>query len=180
MAIVYLSLGSNVGDSFSYLKQAVHYLTQPEEITVARVSSIYETDPVGLTDQAAFLNMVVEVETNLSAEALLDKCLSVERKLGRKRVIRWGPRTIDLDILLYNADNMKTESLVIPHPRMHERSFVLIPLLDLNSSIIHPVLNEPIIDIQQSLGDQDGIRLWKTINEGNVSEFLETKRIILR
>ena len=168
--LAYLSLGSNIGDSFGHLKQAVQYLTQDTQVNVVAVSSIYETDPVGLTDQEAFLNMVVEVETELSANGLLSLCLSVEEKLGRKRVVRWGPRTIDLDILLYNSDNIKSDSLIIPHPRMHERSFVLIPLVELNTSIKHPVLNKPILDIQSSLGDQDGVRLWKRINNGRVSE----------
>src|SRR5699024_9592520 len=97
-------------------------------------SSIYETAPVGFIDQADFLNMVIEVETRLSPIELLDVCQEIELRLGRERVIRFGPRTIDLDILLYNQENLETERLSIPHVRMHERAFVLVPLAEIAHS----------------------------------------------
>ncbi|MGI2329746.1 2-amino-4-hydroxy-6-hydroxymethyldihydropteridine diphosphokinase [Planococcus sp. YIM B11945] len=147
----YLSLGSNMGDRLDMLKQAVRYLTEHPAIEVAEISSLYETEPVGFTDQHPFLNMAVHINTALSAHELLDICQEIEQRLDRKRIIRWGPRTIDLDILLFNQENMNTERLVVPHPRMHERAFVLIPLLELN-----PALGDFELPAQQ------GVQLWKT------------------
>lgn len=172
-AVAYISLGSNIGNSFLHLKEAVQLIHEIEKTSIMQVSSVYETDPVGMEDQEAFLNMVVEVKSDLNPQQLLAKCLEVENHLGRKRVIRWGPRTIDLDILLYNADHIKTESLIIPHPRMHERSFVLIPLLEINPSITHPIFSTPFSTIQQSLGDHEGVRIWKKNVHNSLAELLE-------
>lgn len=147
----YLSLGSNMGDRLDMLKQAVRYLMDETEIEVVGISSLYETDPVGFTEQAAFLNMAVHIKTSLTALELLDVCQAIEQRLDRKRIVHWGPRTIDLDILLYNQDHMETERLTLPHPRMHERSFVLIPLLELNPAL--EGFENP---------DPQGVRLWKT------------------
>ncbi|TWT28640.1 2-amino-4-hydroxy-6-hydroxymethyldihydropteridine diphosphokinase [Planomicrobium sp. CPCC 101110] len=147
----YLSLGSNMGDRLEMLKQAVRSLVEHPSIEVAGISSLYETEPVGFTEQSPFLNMVVHVKTDLPALELLDICQEIEQRLDRKRVLRWGPRTIDLDILLYNQENMKSERLVVPHPRMHERAFVLVPLLELN----------PKFGGFERLEGQD-VRLWKT------------------
>ncbi|TDL30397.1 2-amino-4-hydroxy-6-hydroxymethyldihydropteridine diphosphokinase [Jeotgalibacillus sp. S-D1] len=161
MTTAYLSLGSNVGDSYDNLQQAVRLLHELEGTQITRVSSIYETDPVGVTDQPAFLNIAVEAETAKSAKDLLAACLDIEAGLGRKRGIRWGPRIIDLDILLYDDDIMESDTLMIPHPRMHERSFVLIPLLEINPGLHHPSLEIPFSVIQEELGDREGVRLWK-------------------
>ncbi|OHX51874.1 2-amino-4-hydroxy-6-hydroxymethyldihydropteridine diphosphokinase [Planococcus salinarum] len=147
---IYLSLGSNMGDRLEMLKQAVRTLVKHPEVNVLKISSLYETDPVGYTEQDAFLNMVVYLQTDLSALELLDLCQGIERELNRKRDVRWGPRTIDLDILLFNHDNIKTERLIIPHPRMHERAFVLVPLLEL----------DPAHDFTEP--QRDGIKLWET------------------
>ncbi|KIL52483.1 2-amino-4-hydroxy-6-hydroxymethyldihydropteridine diphosphokinase [Jeotgalibacillus campisalis] len=160
-SLAYLSLGSNQGEPFVNLKEAVAQLDEIEGIQVSRVSSIYETDPVGVTEQNAFLNLAAQVETTLTPEELLIVCQTIENNLGRKRVVRWGPRTIDLDILMYNADQYRSKSLTIPHPRMHERSFVLVPLLELNPDLVHPELNVSLKQLQQTLMDQDGVRLWK-------------------
>ena len=130
-------------------------------VDVLKISSLYETDPVGVTEQEAFLNMVVYLQTELSALELLKVCQDIERELNRKREIRWGPRTIDLDILLFNHDNMKTERLIIPHPRMHERAFVLVPLLELDPT-------QDFIEPQR-----EGIKLWNTY--GSVDSFLFEK-----
>lgn len=152
----YLSLGSNIGDRLEMLKQATVLLAQHPKVNVINISSIYETAPVGFTDQEPFLNMVVHIKTSCSALELLDLCQEVEQKLLRKRLVRWGPRTIDLDILLYNQDNMETERLTIPHPRMHERAFVLIPLMEINPTI------------KESLQiDNEGIEVWKTYSDIN-------------
>ena len=149
----YLSLGSNIGDRLDMLKQAVRMLTEHPSVQVAAISSLYETEPVGFTEQEPFLNMVVHVRTDLPAIELLDLCQAIEQKLQRKRLIRWGPRTIDLDILLYNQDDMETERLIVPHPRMHERAFVLIPLLEVNPSL--KKMTPP---------SSQAVRLWKSYN----------------
>ncbi|MCJ1908488.1 2-amino-4-hydroxy-6-hydroxymethyldihydropteridine diphosphokinase [Planococcus ruber] len=160
MNISYLSLGSNMGDRFDMLKQAVKLLDQHPQIWVKSISSLYETDPVGYTEQEPFLNMVVCLHTAMTAIDLLDVCQGIEQKLDRKRLIRWGPRTIDLDILLYNQETIETERLVVPHPRMYERDFVLIPLIE-----IAPSLKEEAKPLNQ------GVRLWKTYT--SVEDFIE-------
>lgn len=147
----YLSLGSNMGDRLDMLKQAVRLLMEHPAIEIAAISSLYETEPVGFTAQEPFLNMVVHVQTDLSPLELLDFCQEVEQQLQRKRVVRWGPRTIDLDILLYNQEKIASERLVVPHPRMHERAFVLIPLLEVN----------PFLEGMPEPPEQ-GVKIWKT------------------
>ncbi|MFC4737789.1 2-amino-4-hydroxy-6-hydroxymethyldihydropteridine diphosphokinase [Bacillus daqingensis] len=127
----YISLGANIGDRFSQLEDAVHMLHRLEHIKVTNQSSYYETKPVGVTDQPDFLNAVVEIETDLAPLALLEKTQSIEQELGRVRKKKWGPRTIDLDILLYGDENIELESLIIPHPRMRERGFVMLPLAEI-------------------------------------------------
>lgn len=131
MSTAYVSLGSNQGDRLQLLRSAVTMLRDTASIDVTRISSVYETDPVGYQDQPPFLNIVVEVETSLAPHALLKACQSIERALGRVRTIRWGPRTIDLDILLVGDVGLDEEVLTIPHPRMTERAFVLIPLAEI-------------------------------------------------
>jgi 2-amino-4-hydroxy-6-hydroxymethyldihydropteridine diphosphokinase len=159
--IAYLSLGSNLGDRLDYLKSAIQALDSHPDIKVASTSSVYETDPVGYTDQGKFLNLAVKIETSLGAEALLDTCLNIEKSLGRVREIKWGPRTIDLDILLYNNENIETDRLVIPHPRMHERLFVLIPILEIDPFLKIPTNDKPLIDLIEQIPNKKGVRLWK-------------------
>lgn len=158
--IAYLSLGSNIDDRFNYLGQAVKKLNDREHTQVIKASSIYETDPVGYTDQACFLNMVIKIKTNLSPFELLAHCLFIEEQLGRKRIIRWGPRTIDLDILLYNQENIKTNTLSIPHPRMYERPFVLIPLAEIEPNLFLPEKNQTVKEFVDHISNK-GVRLWK-------------------
>lgn len=162
MNTVYISLGSNIGNRLEYLQQAVRLLQQVERVNVVNVSSVYETDPVGYENQEAFLNMVAEIETLLSPHELLKKCNEIEAKLGRTRDVRWGPRTVDLDILLYNEENMKTEDLIIPHPRMMERGFVLIPLVELQANLIDPLSKQLIADVAHV--QKEGVHLWKTFD----------------
>ncbi|MBS4175747.1 2-amino-4-hydroxy-6-hydroxymethyldihydropteridine diphosphokinase [Bacillus sp. FJAT-49736] len=162
--IAYLSLGSNLGDRADYLKNALKELSNHPEIDLLKMSSIYETEPVGYTEQGNFLNIVVKIATTFSAEQLLDVCQHTEKELGRIRDIRWGPRTVDLDILLFNNDNIKSEKLIIPHPRMHERAFVLIPLMEIEPSIQLPTWKAPLNEILNGIPDKEGVRLWKQIN----------------
>lgn len=126
----FVGLGSNLGDRLDLLQRAVVLLGRTHGVAVVRSSRVYETEPVG-PPQPRYLNAVVEVSTTLSARALLDACLAVERRLGRVRSDRWGPRTIDLDLLTFADERIDLPGLVVPHPRMHERAFVLAPLLEL-------------------------------------------------
>jgi len=169
----YIALGSNMGDRFEYLKKAIFLLNSHEEIRVVNTSSIYETDPVGYTDQEQFLNMAVQVSTSLKPNELLDECLKIEEQLGRKREVRWGPRTLDLDILLYNQENIETEKLTIPHPRMSERAFVILPLLEMDPNLMLPTMEEPLDSCLQSIPDKEGVRIWKQKNGEDVFALIE-------
>lgn len=160
----YISLGTNIGDREGFLKKAIQEIGQHEEIIVEQVSSIYETDPVGYLDQDPFLNLVIKISTTLTPLQLLEVTQSIEQNLGRKRELRWGPRTIDLDILLYNQENIEVEHLRIPHPRMFERSFVLIPLKEIN----------PSLKVENKLLEDKGVRLWKQKNGGEELGLLES------
>lgn len=160
----FLGLGSNLGDRAAYLARAVRLLETPGVRVVAR-SPVYESPPWGKTDQPSFLNQVVAVETWLSPRQLLDRCQAVERALGRVRTVRWGPRTVDLDILLYGAVTVSTAELVIPHPHIHRRAFVLVPLLDLEPDLRLPT-GEPVRDVLASLPDRADVRPWKGPQRG--------------
>ncbi|HSH24549.1 MAG TPA: 2-amino-4-hydroxy-6-hydroxymethyldihydropteridine diphosphokinase [Massilibacterium sp.] len=159
----YLALGSNVGDRYYYLKQALQKVSATEEIEMTRMSSIYETDPVGYENQDCFLNMVIEVKTTFSPHDLLLYLQRVERELGRKRDVRFGPRTLDLDILLYEEEKIETDSLQIPHPRMTERAFVLIPLKEINKDIVIPREHRSLTQLIEEAEDKLGVRLFKKI-----------------
>jgi 2-amino-4-hydroxy-6-hydroxymethyldihydropteridine diphosphokinase len=135
----YVGLGANLGDRAATLKRAVELLGQRPGIEVAAVSSFRETDPVGFLDQPRFLNAVVSLETSLGAEALLATLLDVERELGRVREgPRFGPRTVDLDLLLVDDLTLELPGLTLPHPRLHERAFALEPLAELDPELVVP------------------------------------------
>ncbi|MFK3939506.1 2-amino-4-hydroxy-6-hydroxymethyldihydropteridine diphosphokinase [Alkalihalobacillus sp. NPDC078783] len=161
MANVYLSLGSNMESRIGYLEKAISKLRLMKDSEVTAISSIYETDPVGYVDQPSFLNLVVCLSTTLPPFELLAETQQIENELGRKREIRWGPRTIDLDILLYDQENMKMESLTLPHPRMWERSFVIIPLLELAPDLSFNVQGVTLKEVYNQLHDKEGVRMWK-------------------
>ncbi|MFD1040722.1 2-amino-4-hydroxy-6-hydroxymethyldihydropteridine diphosphokinase [Virgibacillus byunsanensis] len=158
----FIAFGTNIEPRSSHLISALDLLQAHESIEVQRKSSIYQTAPVGYTDQADFLNRVVLINTRLTSEELLDYCQSIEKQLGRKREIRFGPRTIDLDILLYNQENRKTERLIIPHPRMHERAFVLIPLEEIAPDFVLPTQNKRVRDLIKQLSETDikDVTIW--------------------
>ena len=162
MNTAYLSLGSNMGDRLEMLQDAIRLLIDNQDIHVSRISSIYETAPVGYTDQAAFLNMVVEIQSDLSAKEILFVCLETEQSLGRIREFRWGPRCIDLDILLFNDENIVSENLMVPHPRMLERGFVLIPLVELNPNGKHPMTGMSFSQYVEK--QKEGVHLWRTFD----------------
>jgi 2-amino-4-hydroxy-6-hydroxymethyldihydropteridine diphosphokinase len=134
----FIGLGSNLGDRLATLREAVLMLADTGGVDVVRTSRVYETTAIGPA-QPDYLNAVAQLWTWLSARELLDVCLGIEEKLGRVRDERWGPRTIDLDLLNYGSEVIQDPDLVVPHPRMHERAFVLVPLLELEP---HPLLPE--------------------------------------
>ena len=143
MKIVYLGLGSNVGDREAHLREALDKL-QARDLRLRRASSLYETEPVGLRDQRWFLNQVSEFESELFPLQLWQRIRRVENHLGRKRVVVNGPRTIDIDILLYGSALVKTAELEVPHPRYRERRFVLEPLAELNASLRDPETRQTV------------------------------------
>jgi 2-amino-4-hydroxy-6-hydroxymethyldihydropteridine diphosphokinase len=135
----YLGLGSNLGDRAAILRAALEQLAGEPGVLVVAVSAVRETEPVGLLDQPRFLNAAVAVETELSARELLDRLLGIERRLGRMREgPRFGPRTIDLDLLVYGDERLDEPGLQVPHPRLHERMFALEPLFELDPALVVP------------------------------------------
>ncbi|HXS96847.1 MAG TPA: 2-amino-4-hydroxy-6-hydroxymethyldihydropteridine diphosphokinase [Candidatus Limnocylindrales bacterium] len=146
MAKVYLSLGSNLGDRQANLQAAIDRFPAAG-IQLLRVSPVYETEPVDYLDQPSFLNLVVEVETELAPCDLLSQTTAIEKELGRVRNIPKGPRTIDIDILFYDEAVIETPTLTIPHPRLAERRFVLVPLNDLEPNLRHPVTKQTVQEL---------------------------------
>ena len=146
MKIVYLGLGSNVGDREANLRAAIERLEAPD-LRVLRVSPVYETEPVDYTEQRWFLNLVVEAETSLFPMQLLARVARIERALGRLRTVPKGPRSIDIDILLYGKAVIRSEALEVPHPRMDERRFVLAPLADLAPDLRHPIAHRTVSEM---------------------------------
>ena len=138
MTRAYVGLGANLGPREITLLRAVDLLGASEGVAVRAASQLRETEPVGVVDQPAFLNGAVELDTDLSARELLDRLLDVERELGRVRGERWGPRTIDLDLLVFGAETIDEPGLRVPHPRLHERRFALEPLAELAPDLVVP------------------------------------------
>ncbi len=147
----YLGLGSNEGNRHQYLLEAIQILNQHDEVHVANQSMVHETAPVSHIEQGDFLNQIVQVETALDPPSLLRVCLDTEASLGRVREERWGPRTIDIDILFYGDEIIQLNGLTIPHPEVHKRSFMLAPLAEIAPEHVHPVLKSSIAAMLQLL-----------------------------
>jgi 2-amino-4-hydroxy-6-hydroxymethyldihydropteridine diphosphokinase len=164
LTIVYIGLGSNQGDRISYLQQGLRLLTDHEGIKLLSASSFYETEPVGDDDQHWFVNVAIAVETALPPEPLLAACLKVENQLGRKRDATRpnGPRTLDIDLLLYDNLVWQSPELTLPHPEVHKRAFVLVPLLEVNAKLIHPVYNKTMEQLHQALEAPEEVYLYGT------------------
>ncbi|MEW6215643.1 MAG: 2-amino-4-hydroxy-6-hydroxymethyldihydropteridine diphosphokinase [Nitrospirota bacterium] len=146
MAIVYIGIGSSLGNRQENCLRAIELL-QEKGITVKKRSSMYETEPWGVKDQPQFINMVLEIETGLEPEELLRILKDIEKEVGREESFKWGPRTIDLDILLFDDITLNKDDLKIPHPLMHERDFVLRPLCEIAPDKKHPLLRKTIKEL---------------------------------
>lgn len=150
----YLSIGSNIGNKKENIELAIERLTSIKEIKVTKVSTIIETEPWGYENQDTFLNGALEIKTILSPKELMEVLLKIELEMKRERLIKWGPRIIDLDILIYDNIISEDEFIVIPHPRMEEREFVLKPLSEIAPFIIHPILKKRVIKLLEELNDK--------------------------
>jgi len=160
-AKAYVGLGSNLGDRAGNLLLAVRGMMEAS-LCVTRVSSIYETEPVSEVKQPPFLNMAVEIGNTLpTPEQVMARLLRIEFALGRTREVKDGPRTIDLDLLLYGEIQKDTEFLRLPHPCLHERRFVLEPLVEIAPRVIHPILKTSVAELLESVADESAVKRWE-------------------
>ncbi|MDP1809180.1 MAG: 2-amino-4-hydroxy-6-hydroxymethyldihydropteridine diphosphokinase [Actinomycetota bacterium] len=160
MSVAYIGLGSNIGFRDDNIKRAVEELDAAADIKVTKVSSIYETKPVGYLDQPDFLNAVVEIETTLTPRQLLVVAKSIEKQLERRHDIHWGPRTIDLDILLVDLIEMDEADLNLPHPEVKKRAFVLVPLAEIAPELRLPG-GKQVRELLTDLGKIEGVKMYK-------------------
>ena len=164
MTLAYLSLGSNTKNKEQLIEQAVGLINLSENVKLVRTSALYETEPWGVKNQNWFLNLAAEIKTSLSASELLEKMQLIEKTLGRDRTkeIRWGERPIDIDIIFYGHEIVNLPNLTVPHINMHNRAFVLVPLLELIPDFTHPVLNKTVSEIYDSLVEVEDVFLYGT------------------
>lgn len=163
MKDVFLGLGSNVGQREMYLNKAVSALGSRKDIQIRFVSSIYETEPWGKKDQESFLNQVVEIETQLDPQRLIAVCQEIEKALGKEKNNRWGPRTIDIDLLLFGDRVVDERNVQIPHPQLLERKFVLIPLTEVAPFVKIPGFGKTVRDALKACSDQGSVRLYEKV-----------------
>lgn len=162
MSRAFVSLGSNLGDREAHLQRALRAIGATAGIQQLEVSRIYETDPVGPLPQGPYLNAVVEIETELEPRALLERLLQIEAEEGRiRRGVRGEARTLDLDLLLFDDRCIEDDALVVPHPRMHERGFVLEPLCELAPQWVHPRSGQTVAELAARVRDPEAVRPWR-------------------
>lgn len=153
--IAYIGVGSNLEEPLRQCRLALQNISALNDTRLLRASSFYRTEPVGVREQAAFVNAVAEIRTELSPGTLLGALKAIEHQMGRRETLRWGPRIIDLDILLYGLDIVQEEDLIIPHPEFHKRRFVLAPLCEISSYVIHPAFGISMQGLLIRLDDDD-------------------------
>ena len=163
----YIGLGSNLGDREGMIREAIQSIAALPETTLGRVSSLYDTEPVGELEQPNFLNAVIAVDTELTARRLLWNLMLIERQLGRVRApkSRYGPRTIDLDMLFFGDLVLDEPELQLPHPEVANRAFVLIPLAELEPTLMHPVLGETVVNLLARLKARPGVRRMSRLQD---------------
>ena len=155
MERVFLGLGSNIGDRTANIERASRLIGEIEAVRLVRMSSLFETEPVGYEDQPDFINAVLEIGTPLTPRELLAAVKEIEQRMGRTRTVRFGPRIIDVDILLFGQRVIDEPGLTIPHPRMHERRFVLGPLAEIAPEAVHPVLKKSVMELYRDLSPHE-------------------------
>jgi 2-amino-4-hydroxy-6-hydroxymethyldihydropteridine diphosphokinase len=155
--VAYIGIGSNLGDKRSHCEKAISQILKSDRHKLLAKSSFFKTKPVGYTSQDWFVNGVIKIETDLEAPELLRTLKTIESQLGRSETFRWGPRTIDLDILFFDDIEIHTEELQIPHPRIQNRQFVLVPLVEIDRNLIHPVLKKTIQDLLNNFKEDQGV-----------------------
>jgi 2-amino-4-hydroxy-6-hydroxymethyldihydropteridine diphosphokinase len=155
--IAYIGIGSNIGDKINQCEKAISEILKVDHHKLLAKSSLFKTQPTGYTSQDWFVNGVIKIETDLEAHELLRKLKAIESQLGRTETFRWGPRTIDLDILFFDDAEIHTEELQVPHPSIQERQFVLIPLAEIDRYLIHPVLKKTVQELLNNIKEDQGV-----------------------
>lgn len=158
MTRAFIGLGSNLGERVANIRRAIELLEGCKDVEVLRRASLYETEPVGIEAQPWFINTVVEIETRLTPCELFKLCKQIEGQVGREHKGRWGPREIDVDILLFGDVITNSDELVIPHPELHKRRFVLVPLCEIEGELMHPVLKESLQGLLTQLADAKTVK----------------------
>ncbi len=157
--IAYIGIGSNIGDKLQNCERAIFEILKADRHKLLAKSSLFKTQPVGYTSQDWFINGVIKIETELEAHELLRTLKTIESQLGRAESFRWGPRTIDLDILFFDDIEINTEELQVPHPLIQKRQFVLIPLAEIDRNLVHPVLKKTVQEILIHLEEDQGVEM---------------------
>jgi len=155
--IVYIGIGSNIGDKVNQCERAISEILKVDHHKLLAKSSLFKTQPIGYTSQDWFVNGVIKIETDLGASELLRTLKTIESRLGRMETFRWGPRTIDLDILFFDDAEIHTEELQVPHPFIQERQFVLIPLAEIDQHLVHPVFKKTVQELLNDIKEDQGV-----------------------
>ena len=163
--IAYIGIGSNTGDKVQECEKAIAEILKVDRHKLLAKSSFFKTQPIGYTLQDWFINGVIKIETDLEPLDFLRALKTIESQMGRPETFRWGPRNIDLDILFFDDREMETGEIQIPHPHVHERQFVLIPLAEINRDLVHPCLKKTIGEILENLEEDQGVEKLKTRNQ---------------
>lgn len=157
---ILLSIGANLGNRMKTIESAINLLSEHPEVKIIKISKVYETEPVGYKDQPWFLNAVVSAETSLEMNRLIQLCKTIEYYLGRKIRKRWTEREIDIDLLFYGEQVKQSEMLQVPHPRMQERKFVLVPAAEIAAEFVHPIFKQTITELLEECQDSSVVKVF--------------------